>query len=123
MSSNKEDLILELSNKREQLMKEIQYQKYKAIENDIYEKDIKANELFHSKVEPTFKFNEDFYYDLAMKYKTDIEKHEFFKDLQEMPKGCLLHHHMSDCIDIEWISNEVMKENIFKYLHEKIQKI
>ena len=55
MSSNKEDLILELSNKREQLMKDIQYQKYKAIENDIYEKDIKANELFHSKVESTFK--------------------------------------------------------------------
>ena len=117
MSSNKEKLILELSNKRKQLMKDIQNPKYKTIENDIFEKDIKANELFHSKVEPTFKFNEDFYYDLAMKYKKDIEKHEFFKDLQEMPKGCLLHHHMSDCIDIEWISNEVMKENNLKNIY------
>ena len=110
VSPEKEIIISELSKKREELMKEIQKPKYKIIENEIFEKDLKANELFHSKVEPTFKFKDDFYYDLAMKYKSDIKKHEFFKDLQEMPKGCLLHHHMSDCIDIEWISNEVMKE-------------
>ena len=50
-----------------------------------------------------------------MKYKKDIEKHEFFKDLENMPKGCLLHHHMSDCIDIHWISEEVMKKENLKH--------
>ena len=77
----------------------------------------KINELFHNKVEPTFKFEEDFYYNLSMKYKKEIEKHEFFKDLENMPKGCLLHHHMSDCIDIHWISEEVMKKENLKHIY------
>ena len=45
-----------------------------------------------------------------MKYKSEIENHEFFKDLKYMPKGCLLHHHLTDCINIKWISEIVMKE-------------
>ena len=52
-----------------------------------------------------------------MKYKKEIENHEFFQILQKMPKGCLLHHHMTDCIDIEWISKEVMKKENLKYIY------
>ena len=52
-----------------------------------------------------------------MKYKKDIENHEFFKILKEMPKGSLLHHHMVDCIDIEWLSNEIMKQENLKHIY------
>ena len=45
-----------------------------------------------------------------MRYKKEIENHELFKIIQKMPKGSLLHHHMTDCIDIDWISKEIMKE-------------
>ena len=113
--SNIEEKLSSINEKRIELIKEIKRPKYANIE--ISEKDIKANELFHNKVEPSFKFPDDFYYDLAMKYKTDIENHQFFKDLENMPKGCLLHHHMVDCIDIEWISNEVMKPKNLKYIY------
>ena len=104
-----------IADKRVHLLEEIQIPKYKDI--GITEKDKKANKLFHNKVEPTLKFPDDFYYDLAMKYKSDIEKNEFFKDLEEMPKGCLLHHHMSDCIDVQWIAEEVMKEKNLKHIY------
>ena len=97
--------------KREYLFQEIKKIKYSYIE--ITNKDKEANELYHSNILPNFKFKEDFYYDLAMKYKSEIESNEFFKDLNYMPKGCLLHHHISDCIDVQWISEEVMKpENL-----------
>ena len=75
----------ELSDKRVKLIEEIQ--KLRTIGVEITEKDKKANELFYSKVKPNFKFNEDFYYDLVMKYKTDIENNQFFEDLKHMPKG------------------------------------
>ena len=102
-------------DKREALIEEIKKTKYSYIE--ITEKDKKANELFHSKVEPNFKFNEDFYFDLAMKYKSEIESNEFFKDLDQMPKGCMLHQHIEDCIDVEWLSKEVMKKANLKYIY------
>ena len=113
--ANNDDKLKLISDKRVDLIKDIQKPKYSNIK--ITEKDQKANELFHNKVVPNFKFEEDFYFDLAMKYKKEIENHEFFKDLQNMPKGCLLHHHMSDCIDIEWISKEVMKENNINHIY------
>ena len=112
--TNNETSPEEISEKREQLIKEINKAKYSYIE--IKDKDIKANELFHLKVEPNFKFEEDFYFNLAMKYKTEIESNQFFKDLAEMPKGCLLHNHISDCIDIKWISEEIMKKENLKYI-------
>ena len=105
----------ELSDKRVELIEEIQ--KLRTIGVEITEKDKKANELFYHKVKPNFKFNDDFYYDLVMKYKTDIEKNQFFEDLKHMPKGCLLHHHIEDCIDTKWISEEVMKESNLKHIY------
>ena len=106
--TNNEDIIEELADKRKALIEEIKMKKYSYIE--ITSKDKKANELYQSIIEPNFKFEEDFYFNLSMKYKTEIESNKFFEDLKYMPKGCLLHHHMSDCIDIEWISNEVIKK-------------
>jgi len=110
-----ENLVGELSIKREVLIDEMKKEKYSYIE--ITDKDKKANELFHSKICPNFKFEEDFYYNLAMKYKSEIESNGFFEDLNHMPKGCLLHHHMTDCINIEWLSKEVMKEENLKNIY------
>ena len=114
MNSN-ETLIEKTEAKRVELIKEINKEKYSYI--NISPKDNQANELFLQKIVQTFIFPEDLYYNLAMKYKNEIEKHEFFQILQKMPKGCLLHHHMTDCIDIEWISKEIMKEENLKYIY------
>ena len=89
--------------------------KYSYIE--ITPKDKKANSLYHSKVLPSFKFQDDFYYNLAMKYKSEIESNTFFEDLQHMPKGCLLHHHIIDSINIKWLSTTVMKEENLKNIY------
>ena len=105
MENSKQDSYEE---KRKELENEIIKEKYKNI--SITEKDKKANEILQSKIIPSFKFNDDFYFNLAMKYKSEIENHELFKDLNHMPKGCLLHHHLTDCIDIKWLSEIVMKE-------------
>ena len=105
----------DISEKRKILTEEIYKNKYLYIK--ITSKDKEANELFNKNIAKSFQFPEDFYYNLSMKYKKEIENHEFFKILQKMPKGCLLHHHMTDCIDIEWISKEIIKkenlENIY----------
>ena len=77
--SNNEKSTEEKADKRKELIEEIKKEKYSYIE--ITDKDRKANELFHSKVEPNFKFEDDFYYNLAMKYKSEIEANQFFKDL------------------------------------------
>ena len=84
---------------------------------EITPKDKKANSLYHSKVLPSFKFQDDFYYNLAMKYKSEIESNTFFEDLQHMPKGCLLHHHIIDSINIKWLSTTVMKEENLKNIY------
>ena len=76
------------------------------------------HELYNSKVLNNFKFEEDFYYDLAMKYKPEIESNEFFKDLSYMPKGCLLLLHMLSCINVQQIADEVMKKKFKIYLYE-----
>jgi hypothetical protein len=109
---NKEE---ESTHDRDDMMKKLMEPKYSCIK--ITDKDKKANELYQSKVEPNFKFPKDFYYDLAMKYKSEIEKNEFYKDLEYMPKGCLLHQHMSDCIDINWLSEEVMKKENLPFIY------
>ena len=109
---NNDIKIQEYTEKRKGLIGQISKHKYSNI--NITTKDNNANEIFHKKISPKLKFSEDFYYNLAMKYKKDIENHEFFKILQKMPKGSLLHHHMTDCIDIEWISKEIMKEENLK---------
>ena len=101
--------------RRKELENEISREKYKNI--SITENDKKANEILESKIVPTFKFNEDFYFNLAMKYKSQIENHEFFKDLEYMPKGCLLHHHLTDCVDIKWLSEIIMKEENLKNIY------
>jgi adenosine deaminase CECR1 len=116
MSSQEiQEKIKKLAYDRKELIDEIKKPKYSDI--IITDKDKKANELYHSKVVPGFKFPEDFHYDLAMKYKSDIEKNEFFKDLNNMPKGCLLHQHIEDCINIKWLSEEVMKKENLKYIY------
>ena len=113
--SEKEAKLESIKDKRTELIKEIKNTKYENME--ISEKDKKANDLYHNKIVPNFKFKEDFYYNLSMKYKTEIENNEFFKDLQYMPKGCLLHHHMNNSIDVQWISDEIMKENNLKHIY------
>ena len=118
--SEKEEKLESIKEKRIKLIKEINDLKYANI--DISEKDKKANELYLNKIKPNFNFEEDFYYNLAMKYKKEIENNEFFKDLQYMPKGCLLHHHMNNCIDAQWISDEVMKEYNLKNIYLFIQQ-
>ena len=112
MENSKQDSYEE---KRKELENEIIKEKYKNI--SITEKDKKANEILQSKIIPSFKFNDDFYFNLAMKYKSEIENHELFKDLNHMPKGCLLHHHLTDCIDIKWLSEIVMKEENLKNIY------
>ena len=104
-----------INGRREALIEEIMSKKYSYIE--ITEKDKKANSLYHSKVQPSFQFQDDFYYNIAMKYKSEVESNIFFKDLQQMPKGCLLHHHLVDCINIQWISDTVMKEENIKNIY------
>ena len=112
---NESNLLKESKEKKETLIKEIMSPKYDYIE--ITEKDKKANELYYSKVKPSFQFQDDFYFNLAMKYKSEIESNIFFKDLQQMPKGCLLHHHFVDCINIKWISDTVMKDENLKNIY------
>lgn len=112
---SKETLIKEMATKREELIQDINKEKYSYI--NISPKDNQVNELYLQKIVKTFIFPKDFYYNLSMKYKKEIEKNEFFQILQKMPKGCLLHHHMTDCIDIEWISKEIMKEENLKYIY------
>ena len=113
--SNNEKSAEEMAEKRKVFIEDINKDKYSYIE--ITDMDKKANELYHSKIMPNFNFEEDFYYDLAMKYKKEIEENEFFKDLENMPKGCLLHHHIEDCIDIKWISKVVMEKENIKYIY------
>ena len=110
----------EYEEKRQNLIQEIKKTKYSYLE--ITDKDRKANELYHSKVLNNFKFEEDFYYDLTMKYKTEIESNEFFKDLSYMPKGCLLHLHMLSCINVQWIADEVIKKKNLKYIYMRQSK-
>ena len=112
------NLLIDLNqsnNKRDILLEEIKKVKYSYIE--ITESDKKANELYNTKVVPNFKFEDDFYFDLAMKYKSQIESHPLFTDLKQMPKGCLLHHHIIDCINIKWLSDEVMKLEHLKNIY------
>ena len=113
--SNEDDFFVKLSEKRKSLISEINKEKYSYI--DITSRDKKANEIFYKKIPQTFKFPEDFYYDLCMRYKKEIENHELFKIIQKMPKGSLLHNHMTDCIDINWISKETMKEENLKNIY------
>jgi chloramphenicol O-acetyltransferase len=75
--SEKEAKLESIKDKRTELIKEINNAKYENME--ISEKDKKANDLYHNKIVPNFKFEEDFYYNLAMKYKTEIENNEFSK--------------------------------------------
>ena len=114
MSKAENDLI-EIEKNRKALIEEIHKPKYSYIK--ITEKDSKANKLYYKKVVPNFNFQEDFYFNLAMKYKSEIESHQFFSDLKKMPKGCLLHHHFIDCIDIKWLSKEVMKQENLKNIY------
>ena len=114
MSDNKRSAE-EIADERVVLIEEINKEKYSYIE--ITDMDKKANELYHSKIMPNFNFEEDFYYDLAMKYKKEIEENGFFKDLEKMPKGCLLHLHITDCIDIKWLSKMVMEKENLKYIY------
>ena len=113
--STEEEKLEQIKAKRKTLVEEIFSQKYNYIE--ITEKDKKANSIYHSKVFPSFKFPDDFYYNLAMKYKSEIELNEFFTDLKRMPKGCLLHHHLIDCINVKWLSDTVMKEENLKNIY------
>ena len=62
---NNEDQLKLISDKRVDLIKDIHKPKYSNIE--IAEKDQKANEFFHNKIVPYFKFEEDFYFDLEIK--------------------------------------------------------
>ena len=57
--SNNSNKLRESEEKRDELIKEMMTQKYNYIE--ITDKDKKANELYHSKVETNFKFQDDFY--------------------------------------------------------------
>ena len=78
MSSQEiQEKIEKLAYDRKALIEEIKKPKYS--DKEITDKDIRANELYHSKVVPGFTFPEDFHYDLAMKYKSDIEKMNFSK--------------------------------------------
>ena len=72
------------------------------------EEEKQANDLFLRKVRTEFIFEEGFYSNLAMNYKEEIQSHTFFKDLEAMPKGSLLHHHMVDCIDRGWLKKIII---------------
>ena len=45
-----------------------------------------------------------------MKYKKEIESHNFFSFVKKMPKACLIHLHIEDSINVEWIS-KIVNEN------------
>ena len=65
--SEKEAKLESIKDKRTELIKEINNSKYENME--ISEKDKKANDLYHNKKVPNFKFKEDFYYNLSMNTK------------------------------------------------------
>ena len=77
--SNNKNLINDMSEKRKFLIEEINKEKFSYI--NITKKDNQANELYNNKIPQTFNFPEDFYYNLAMKYKKEIENHQFFNIL------------------------------------------
>jgi len=86
---------------RKQIINEMQAIRYGQMK--ITANDIKATNSLDLSQENAFKdFPDDFYFSLAMKYKSLIEKHPFFQKLNELPKGALLHHHMLSAIDPEW---------------------
>ena len=64
---SKETLIKEIATKREELIQDINKEKYSYI--NISPKDNQVNELYLQKIVKTFIFPEDFYYNLSMKYK------------------------------------------------------
>ena len=72
---NNKNLINDMSEKRKFLIEEINKEKYSYI--NITEKDNQPNELYNNKIPQSFNFPEDFYYNLAMKYKKEIENHHF----------------------------------------------
>ena len=115
VNEKREDYLSE----REKFISNLLKEKYRGVEFNEQEK--KANVIFIDRVRPEFKFKEDFYSNLAMKYKNDIEKHTFFKDLEAMPKGALLHHHMTDCIDRHWLRGIIEKngEHIYQRNFQK----
>lgn len=109
------NVTLSYEEKRKNLINEINKKKYK---NEIFSsEEIKANDIFTNKIVPTFQFNEDFYYDLAIKYKKEIENNPFFKDIYEMPKGAILHLHIEDCIDYIWLTEECLKDENYKNIY------
>ena len=100
--------------KKKNLINKIK-KKYK---NEIFSsEEIKANDIFTNQIVPTFQFNEDFYYDMAIKYKKEIENNPFFKDIYEMPKGAILHLHIEDYIDYIQLTEECLKDDNYKNIY------
>ena len=117
----------EYDENREKLKSELLSLKYKNIK--LTENDLKANDIYKSKIFPSLlKFNDDYYYDLCTKYKSEIESHPLFSILKDMPKGALLHNHMCDNIDVEWftdliLNNEKFNKNIYSRYLDKSKTI
>jgi adenosine deaminase CECR1 len=102
-------------SKRQVLCQELRNCKYGNMH--ISEDDQRLNGLFSDVLSGVrMDFPEDFYCKLAMEYKDDIKKHPLFRHFETMPKGAILHHHLADCINKEWIQGmvEQYQENIYE---------
>lgn len=93
------------------LLQKIADNRYAGME--ITPNDKKMSEYFKQ----TFDFHsfpEDFYTVSAMKYKEKIETHVFFSKISQLPKGALLHNHLYDSIDADWLIEQLENPHIYE---------
>jgi len=69
-----------------------------------------ANSIYQAKIASKFQtdFEDDFFYDSAMKYKKEIENHTLFGDIYSMPKGVIHHHHMTSSLDVDQLKDFIL---------------
>lgn len=64
----------------------------------------KANDFFKKKIISLREsLPSSFYREYTLKYVDLIQKSDFFSLIQSMPKGGVLHLHMSCCFEISWV--------------------
>lgn len=111
------DLISNYLSKRNDIILKINEQKYGDMV--ITQTDLKFSDKFEQTDKNSFDIlPDDFYSNLAIKYKNLIEDLPIFKRLNLLPKGALLHHHLADDIDPDFFLSLLDDPNI--YLIDKL---
>lgn len=106
------DLISNYLNKRNDIILKLNQIKYGDMV--ITEADLKFSDQFDRNDKKSFEIlPEDFYSNLAIKYKDLMENLPFFKKLDLLPKGVLLHHHLANDIDPDLFLSLLDDPNIY----------